>query len=926
MYGFLRKYWTVLMLLGIGVVVCLANYTPGTFLSGWDTLHPEFNFPLAFERAFNGVLRPEQGVGAVAAHSHMADLPRIIFLSFLSPLIPMSFLRYSYIFLCFLLGPLGMYIFLRHLISDKKVCFLGGIFYMLNIGTVQLFYVPFEMFVTQFATLPFLFFFAADYLFTKKKLSLFGFVLVAIFSSPVAFAATLWYVEFLVFLLFCLILAFFLKKKMSQKGIFVSVFYLLILFVAVNLYWIFPNLYFTSWHGKEVTSALSNQLFSEEAFFYNKAFADFTSIALMKTFYFAWHIYSDQTITGLMTAWTQRSFLVPVIGFLFFFISLFGLAEGIKKQKIVFISLIPGLLLCLFFLLNATLPLYTLFAKLPLFQEAFRFPDDKVLGIFVFIYSIFFSLGVSFLADYIKRVRLRKVYFILLFLFIVFSVWPVFRGELIHPAMRISVPSEYFSAFNLLNSKPYGRIANFPIYSPFGWQYYAWPDQKDSFQGSGFLSFGLKDALMDRDYDRWNSKNESYYKEMSYALYTQNHQLFEAVLRKYQITYILLDTSIIAPGLGYKTLFYPELKEMILKANAKQIASFNNHIFIYQTPFLFNNSLLSYSDSLPVGQSSSTSFIDNSYLQNQNYVALDTGDITDNLDRVTTLPTVQTTSFTRDFFFTLKNRVINSCPSQNPTQNTKKITSLLRPFITFTSSEGNFCDQINILIPKPNTQLILTIDSKHVSGLPLLLCITIPGNGHCFVQTKLPETPILTSTSFLIPPLPSRQITITLTNTGIPHTTSINQIYSFSLEEMPNQNLSALTSLTQKLNPLPIQTYHNNSLYIFYLPNIQPNSTIILSQNYEPNWQLYEIDTRVPNFLARTFPFLVGKYIGTHVLVNSWENGWTLKNDQVSITNNKFVIVFLPQYLEYFGFGIGLMIVSLILMREGTKSFHFYKK
>ena len=33
---------------------------PNTWLSGWDTLHPEWNFSLAFERIFNGVWRTDQ--------------------------------------------------------------------------------------------------------------------------------------------------------------------------------------------------------------------------------------------------------------------------------------------------------------------------------------------------------------------------------------------------------------------------------------------------------------------------------------------------------------------------------------------------------------------------------------------------------------------------------------------------------------------------------------------------------------------------------------------------------------------------------------------------------------------------------------------------------------------------------------------------
>ena len=155
----LKAHWPVIALLLISIVLCIRNYTPGTFLSGWDTLHPEFNFSLAFQRTFFGVFRPEQGLGAVAAHSQMADLPRIIILYISHFVLPLNFLRYFYIFLNIIFGTLGMYFFLnKHLLKQKTASFLGALFYLLNIGTVQIFNVPFEMFTTLFATFPFLFY------------------------------------------------------------------------------------------------------------------------------------------------------------------------------------------------------------------------------------------------------------------------------------------------------------------------------------------------------------------------------------------------------------------------------------------------------------------------------------------------------------------------------------------------------------------------------------------------------------------------------------------------------------------------------------------------------------------------------------------------------------------------------------------------
>ena len=174
MFLFIKKNLLAIILIVISLVICWLNFTPGTWLTGWDTLHPEFNFPLNLQRIFNGVWRTEQGLGAVAGHSHMADLPRQLILYPLSFVFPLSFLRYFYVFICLILGPLGVYYFLEKIIfaknKEKSVfAFLGALFYLLNLGTVQNFYVSFEMFATQYAALGWLFIFISRYLQKPQK-------------------------------------------------------------------------------------------------------------------------------------------------------------------------------------------------------------------------------------------------------------------------------------------------------------------------------------------------------------------------------------------------------------------------------------------------------------------------------------------------------------------------------------------------------------------------------------------------------------------------------------------------------------------------------------------------------------------------------------------------------------------------------------
>ena len=638
------KEWPLLLLFGIGLVVCLTNYTPGTFLSGWDTLHPEFNLGLNLSRAFFGVFQPQSGLGTVAAHSHIADLPHILLVAFFSLFSPLPLVRYLFIFLCFLLGPVGMYLFLRHILPNRSTAFVGALFYMLSIGTVQIFYVPFEMFTVQYAVLPWLFLFATDFLVTGKKRSFFLFLAVTILASPMAYAQTLWYVTFFVFISYIGTYVFLFFRKQHQKSIKRPLL-LSGIFLLLNLYWILPNLYFIVLYGKTVTDAASNQLFSPQAFLYNKAFGNIVDIALLRIFYFDWSIYRNASFVPLMQPWNTylSNPMMLFFGFLFFCITLLGIVGTVLRRKTILLSFFPALFLSLLFLFNDNLPfhLYRLLNTIPLFQEAFRFPDDKILGIFLFLYTLFFAVGIHLLTRWFSAKRLIAF----ISFAIILSILPVFTGHLTNPAMRIHIPKQYFALFSSMQQEPMGKVATFPIDSPWGWEYYHWEGQQNSFQGSGFLWFGIPQPILDRNYDRWAITNEDYYQEMSYAVYSQNQKLFDSVLKKYDISYLLLDTSIIAPGYKPQILFTTYLSHLLrTDSTIRHVATFGKTISLYQTQFSPNQQLISYQHNLPhVATKVQGTFLDSIYQHSGDYISdasssveFPFASLTDNLGRLKT--------------------------------------------------------------------------------------------------------------------------------------------------------------------------------------------------------------------------------------------------------------------------------------------------
>lgn len=618
MKRFLPKLLFPLILIAISSYLCFKNYSPGTYLIGWDSLHPEFNFPEALRRVWEGVYRVEQGLGAVAAHSHMADLPRIIFLWLESFIIPASFLRYSYIFLCLVVGPLGMYFFLRYTFQREKEsvwivpsAFLGALYYLLNLGTLQNFYVPFEMFPVAFAGIPWIAFCGIKYLREGNKSNLFFLALVIVLSSPMAYAATLWYASFAGLFLF---FAIYTLVSSAKKSKFKRLFVIVISTILLNLYWILPNIYSITTQSKVISNANINRLFSPEAFLRNRDYGDFTDILLQKNFLFGWRNFnfSEDKFVNLLQVWTNRLSdpLILKIGICLGGIAILGLFLSLVKRNKTGLALTLPLLFTLFFLLNINPPLGNLYSYLynhyGVFAEGFRMPFSKFSLIYEFIAAFYFGYFVYILFTInLRKNRFLKALlaFIKIIIFgatisaLAYFMLPIFQGHLIGTNVRVSMPSEYLKLFDYLNSNEYGKVALFPINSKYGWEYRNWvlPAGRQGYEGSGFLTYGTRDPILYRDFDRWLPANEDFFNQASFALYWNDKSTFISTLKKYQVKYILLDESIINPGGKSDVLKIAQIKDIFgTTSGIRQVANFG-FLTLYRTDF--DNSNQSFSSS-----------------------------------------------------------------------------------------------------------------------------------------------------------------------------------------------------------------------------------------------------------------------------------------------------------------------------------------
>ena len=606
----LRKigfYPTLLFL--IILIICIKNYTPGTFLTGWDTLHPEFNLSLYWQRIVGGVWQEHQGLGAVASQSHASEIPRMVLYTLINLLFGLKFVRYAYAFLTLFLGSFGVYFFLRDVLlrrfeqpSKLLGSFVGALFYLLNLGTLQHYYVPLEMFLTHFGLLGWYMWSSSLFYQTGKRKYLVIFFLFTLFGSSQEHTSTLFYAFFIYFFAyFLLILLTDLSQKLSWRPEYIK--RTLIIFlstIVINFFWLLPNFYFALSHGGEVNMSKIHGLFSNEAFLANKKYGGTQDVTILRSFLFSWGEHTGNARYGeLLGEWVLHlnSPGVLILGYGLFIFSCIGVIVSVVRREKFGYGVFAFFGIGIFFLFNVNPPFGGLFVlmqnTIPLFKEAFRFPFTKFSIGLMFAYSVFFGYALSWYASLFHKITRRILLpkFVRGFILVVVTtllicyMWPVFSGKLISPSMRVDIPERYFEMFKYFDGQDsYGRVADFPVHSFWGWVYYDWnPATRLGYQGAGFLWFGIKQPLMNREFDRWNLLNEQYYREMSYAAYSRDPELLADVLAKYKIKWLLLDESVITPAADSKQLFYPELKKLFAETQGISLSrDFGQGLSVYE--------------------------------------------------------------------------------------------------------------------------------------------------------------------------------------------------------------------------------------------------------------------------------------------------------------------------------------------------------
>jgi hypothetical protein len=544
----------------------------------------------------------------------------------------------------------------------------------------------------------------------------------------------------------------------------------------------------------------------------------------------------------------------------------------------------------------------------------------------------------------------------------------MFQGQLIDQRLRVKIPSEYFQAQKWLNQQGKNeRILQLPMPNLWGWEYYNF-----GFQGAGFNWFGLNSPLLTRDFDRWNLKNEKVYQELSYALYSQDLMLFENLLDKYQIQWIWLDENIIAPEQELKVLFFDETEKIFQSSSKIKIAKEFNKIKIYSHQLTSRNQyaeLINFDNppeelkksaierAVNYGEIDVTKFLSqpsltynlnfknfnlkpelcgppgqnqifgleinnekNLTLKSKNAAScfklslekiLKQRSAKDFLLAVSFEQEGEKSSFclakwgTDDCLFNQNkdNRFLYQFPQNREIKNYElriildedgesKIKNLqFKIYPAKKTLEEEIVDNLDLSIKKTeyyslreekqdtfyfpelthNQSYALIIEAKNYGGLPLRACLTNYTSRQCGLYADLKEG----RNVFFIPisDKGGQGYDINLSNLGIGPLPSINSLKSM------------------KIVPLD---------YEFVGWGENPQGKIITNnQSYEKNWRAFIWQK----------PFKI-KSLGQPIMINGWENGWLLGEE----LKGKIIFLFLPQFLEYFGFLFLLILIVLLII------------
>ena len=567
MKKFITHYYAQILIVFLWLALVLTNYRLGYTLTGWDNLHPEINPWLDISRSLQAVWQEYQGLGLLAGMAHGSDLVRQVAVLFLTAFLPRSLIRFSLVMTMLLVGVFGVrrlffYIFARRqsLALVQTGANVAAIFYLLNLGTVQNFYVAFEPYYCFFATLPWLLY-VLWRAWQSGQISWWAkFLLLSFLASPAYYIQTN-------YLVYAFVLAawggvYFIQvyrqqHPHSRRQAVINLLLTACCSVVANLFWLLPQAYFVLTGGTALTmNSQINRIATSEVTIANQVYANPLDILLLRGYW--WHNLDYQPNADSYEYSLQAWVDYPPTMFLAAFFAL-GCLAGIyycwtqhrhqRASQKEFASFLPlgvvaAFLLMVFLLLSN-------FLGVPVLSQLFRSPFTKVIASLSMLYSILVGSSVFFFINLHSKLtagfkRYHGTFWVtvgMLLLMLIYA-WPAFGGHFIYHQLYSRPPQAYERLFEFMATQSeQTRVALLPADTIYGWQFYSW----GAYRGIGFYWFGLRQPILARAFDVWSREDENFYRELFYARYQEQADVFKRVLQKYDVRYLLLDSAIFMP-------------------------------------------------------------------------------------------------------------------------------------------------------------------------------------------------------------------------------------------------------------------------------------------------------------------------------------------------------------------------------------------
>jgi hypothetical protein len=395
---------------------------------------------------------------------------------------------------------------------------------------------------------------------------------------------------------------------------------------------------------------------------------------------------------------------------------------------------------------------------------------------------------------------------------------------------------------------------------------------------------GLKQPVLDRDFDRWSIANEQAYREFHYSLYSKNAAYFANNLKKFGINYIVWDKNNIPSEIKNQSqlIFKNETKAVLEKLHSaniiQKLATFGQ-IEVYETNIKHQN----YFSALEINPQYRWTFFDYAAYFYGNYYTKTTNNNTGIVFKYRNLIDFND-QIKPQFSYLLikaekeKQTVLLTASdlyqANNKNKDIKYHEDIFNQWIAFNGLHQDENLNINLDHLPHQQAYILTIVSKNIKGLPLRICLKNNYSYLCNINDETLKTTDFEYQHFLIPPLDENTgYTLTLNNYSYGHYPSVNYLKEIVFTPIPVELFTE-----RKVNSLNTEKIYSNW------------------QTFHPGWKAYWGKQELKN----------------KVLVNNWANGWILPANS---DEKQIILIFWPQYLVYLGFGLIIITFITIVIR-----------